>query len=200
MYEDNNDYELLYLIEEKNEEAKDLFYEKYKPLVEMKAKRYYSRIQNAGYDLNDLIQEGMIGLSKAIKDYSEDKNVKFYTFANVCIERQILSFIRTVNRNKHQVLNNSISIDASNEETGLTLLDLLNNDASLNPEDEFILMEEQEELKEKIHQVLTDKERDVFDLRLEGFTYQEIAMLLNITVKSVDGTISRIKQKILNIK
>lgn len=200
MYENNNDYELLYLIEEENEDAKELFYEKYKPLVEMKAKKLYSKIQNAGYDLSDLIQEGMIGLSKAIKDYEEDKNAKFYTFANVCIERQMLSFIRDVNRNKHQVLNKSISIDASNEATGLTLLDLLNNDSSLNPEDEFILMEEQEELKEKIHKILTDKERDVFDLRLEGFTYQEIAMLLNTTVKSVDGTISRIKQKISNIK
>lgn len=197
---DNNDNELLYLIEEENEDAKELFYEKYKPLVEMKAKKQYSKIQNAGYDLNDLIQEGMIGLSKAIKDYSEDKNVKFYTFANICIERQILSFIRDVNRNKHQILNKSISIDASNDATGLTLLDLLNNDSSLNPEDEFILMEEQEELKQKIHKILTDKEKDVFDLRLEGFTYQEIAMLLNMTIKAVDGTISRIKQKILNIK
>ena len=200
MYENNNDYELLYLIEEENEDAKDMFYEKYKPLVEMKAKKYYSNIQNAGYDLNDLIQEGMIGLSKAIKDYSENKNVKFYTFANVCIERQMLSFIRDVNRNKHQVLNTSVSIDASNIKTGLTLLDLLNNDSALNPEEEFILMEEQEELKEKIHKNLTDKQKDVFDLRLEGFTYQEIAMLLNTTTKAVDGTISRIKQKIANMK
>lgn len=200
MYNEENDYELLYLIAEENEEAKDMFYEKYKPLVEMKAKKYFTQIQNRGYDLNDLVQEGMIGLSKAIKDYENEKNAKFYTFANICIERQMLSFIRNINRNKHQVLNTSLSIDASNKTTGMSLLDKLNDDSSQNPEDEFILLEEQEELKDKIKQVLTEKEKQVFDLRLEGFTYQEISCLLNISVKSVDGAISRIKQKITNLR
>ena len=161
MYNEENDYELLYLIAEENEEAKDMFYEKYKPLVEMKAKKYFTQIQNRGYDLNDLVQEGMIGLSKAIKDYENEKNAKFYTFANICIERQMLSFIRNINRNKHQVLNTSLSIDASNKTTGMSLLDKLNDDSSQNPEDEFILLEEQEELKDKIKQVLTEKEKQI---------------------------------------
>ena len=200
MYNDENDYELLYLIQEDNEDAKEIVYEKYRPMVEMKAKKYYSQIKSNGYELNDLIQEGMMGLSRAIKDYKDDKNSKFVTFANVCVERQMLSFIRDVNRQKHQVLNSSISIDQADEATGRTLLDVLNDDSTANPEKSFILLEEQEELKNKIKKYLTKKEQEVFDLRFEGFSYQEIAVLLNTTTKSVDGTISRIKQKITNYK
>ena len=200
MYNDENDYELLYLIQEDNEDAKEIVYEKYRPMVEMKAKKYYSQIKSNGYELNDLIQEGMMGLSRAIKDYKDDKNSKFVTFANVCVERQMLSFIRDVNRQKHQVLNSSISIDQADEATGRTLLDVLNDDSTANPEKSFILLEEQEELKNKIKKNLTKKEQEVFDLRFEGFSYQEIAVLLNTTTKSVDGTISRIKQKITNYK
>ncbi|MBQ9023671.1 MAG: sigma-70 family RNA polymerase sigma factor [Bacilli bacterium] len=199
MYKDENDYELLYLIKEENEEAKEMFYEKYRPIVEMKAKKFFSQIQNKGYELNDLIQEGMIGLSNAIKDYNEDENVKFITFANVCIERNIINFIREINRQKHQALNSSISIDEENKSSGRKLLEVLNDNSS-NPENSFIFLEEQEELKEKVKKNLTDFEKDVFDLRFEGFTYQEISILLNKSIKSIDGTISRIKQKIINNK
>jgi len=194
-----NDYELLYMIKEENEEAKELFYDKYKPLVEMKAQKFYEYVKNKGYELNDLIQEGMIGLSNAINDYEENKDIKFITFANVCIERQLLNFLRDINRHKHQVLNTSVSIDAENK-GGITLLDILNDDNNPSPEDTFMLLEEQKELKDEIKEVLTEKEKEVFDLRYEGFTYQEIARLLNMSKKAVDGTISRIKQKIINTK
>ena len=201
IYADENDYELLYLIKEENEEAKEIFYEKYKPMVETKAKKYYTQVGYNGYELNDLIQEGMIGLANAINDYECEKDVKFITFANICIDRQILSFIRNVNRNKHLVLSSSVSIDEENKHTGRTLLDILNdNSIERNPEKSFVLYEEQEELKNKIKENLTNKEKEVFDLRFEGFTYEEIAILLNISIKSVDRTISRIKQKIINQK
>ena len=146
-----DDYELLYLISEENEDAKDIFYEKYKPLVEIKAKKYYNQNGYNGYELNDLIQEGMIGLANAINDYSEDKNVKFSTFANICIDRQLLSFIRNTSRNKHLVLNSSISIDEENKTTGRTLLDILNdNSIDKDPEKSFVIYEEQEELKKEL--------------------------------------------------
>ncbi len=199
MYNNENDYELLYLIEEENEEAKEIFFEKYKPIVEMKANKFYSTYNNNGYELNDLIQEGMLALNKAIKDYKDEKDVKFNTFANVCIERQMLSFIRSVNRQKHQLLNNSISIDAQNS-NGMSLYDMLNDNEANNPEKSFVSIEEQKDLKNKMKEYLTERESEVFDLRFEGFSYQEIASLLNISVKSVDGTISRIKQKLAKIK
>ena len=196
---DENDYELLYMIKEENEDAKELLYKKYKPLVELKANKFYEFVKNKGYELNDLIQEGMMGLTNAINDYEDNKDIKFITFANVCIERQIMNFVRDVNRQKHQVLNTSVSIDAENKK-GMKLLDILNDKTNANPEHSFMLVEEQKELKNEIKELLTDKEKEVFELRYEGFTYQEIAMLLNMSKKAVDGTISRIKQKIINAK
>ena len=200
MYNDENDYELLYLVKEENEDAKNIFYEKYRPLIEMKAKKYYSMSKNKGFELNDLIQEGMIGLSSAIHDYDEEKDAKFYTFAIICIERQMTSFIRNVNRQKHQALNNSIPIDETYTKTGRSLMEILNDTSAKDPEESFILIEEQEEIKNKMSKYLSNKERDVFDLRLEGFSYQEIALLLNMSPKAVDGAISRIKQKLSNVK
>ena len=199
VYNDENDYELLYLVEEENEEAKEIFFEKYKPMVEMMAKKYYSQVNSSGYELNDFIQEGMMGLSQAINDYKNEKNIKFVTFANVCVKRQILSFIRDINRQKHQILNNSLSIEQENN-SGRNLLSILNDGSTINPEESFILDEEQTLLKDKIKVHLTDREKEVFDLRFDGFTYQEIALLLNISVKSVDGAMTRIKQKINNMK
>lgn len=198
MYNDENDYELLYLIKEENEDAKEMFFEKYKPIVEIKANKIYNLYPNYGYDINDLIQEGMLALNEAINTYSEEKDVKFNTYANVVIERHLLSFVRKFSSQKHKLLNSSVSIDAENNE-GRILLEIL-NDNSTNPEHSFITEEEQRELKEKMKERLTDREREVFDLRFEGFSYQEISRLLNISVKSVDGTISRIKQKLEKVK
>ncbi len=199
MYNGENDYELLYLISESNEEAKDIFFNKYKPTIEAKASRLYPYIRNKGYEKNDLIQEGMIGLNHAIDDFKEQKNVQFNTFANVCIERQMLTFVRNITRQKHKLLNDSISIDSTVDSVGRPLGDLIFDSNNSNPEESFINIEEQEEIKKRVRDQLTDKEYEVFELRMQGFSYQEIACLLNTTSKSVDGTISRIKNKINNI-
>lgn len=199
MYTDENDYELLYLVSEENEEAKEMFYEKYKPLVEMKASKYYNYIKNKGYELNDLIQEGMIGLSQALKDYKEQKNVTFSTFANLCINRQMLTFIRNINRQKHKILNDSISIDSSYDKTGNPLMNSIFSDKVSNPEEDFVNIETSEELLSKIYKELTKKQIEVFDLRMQGFNQMEIASLLNTTRKSVESSLSRIRIKIRNI-
>ncbi len=200
MYKDQDDYELLYLISENNEDAKEIFFEKYRPTVEYKAKKAYPYIKNKGYELNDLIQEGMIGLNKALNDFKEQKNVKFITFANVCIERQILTFVRNINRQKHKILNDSLSIDSSIDKKGRPLIEIIFDDKNRNPEDNFIDLESEEELLNKIKGHLTEKEYEVFELRLQGFSYQEMACLLNTTTKSIDGTMRRLRNKINNIK
>lgn len=200
MYNDENDYELLYLISESSEEAKEVFFEKYKPTIQTLVLKYFPLIKNKGYEINDLYQEGMVGLSQAINDYREQKNVQFNTFAVVCIERQILSFIRNVSRNKHKVLNESISIDTTVNSAGRNFIDTMADSEIANPENSFINIEEAEQILKEIKEVLTDKEYEVYTLRAKGFTYQEIASLLNTTAKSVDGAISRIKTKINNIK
>lgn len=191
----DNDYELLYLISENNEEAKELFYSKYKPIIELKAKKFTKYVQSKGYDYNDLVQEGMIGLSKAIKDYSEKKDVQFITFANICIERQLFSFLRNISAGRHKVLNESLSFDTTTNTYGKPLINLL-DDKNINPETTFIESEEKESLYNRIISILNETEIEIFELRAEGFSYKEIANLLNITEKSVGKHIEKIKNKI----
>lgn len=199
MYKDENDYELIYMISE-NETAKDMFFEKYRPFIISKANKFYPLIKNGGYELNDLIQEGMIGLSQAINDFKEQKNVKFASFASVCIERQMITFVRDVNRKKHRILNSSLSIDSDTDKRGVPLMELIFDERNGNPEDSFINIEEEDELLNKIKEILTDKEYEVFELKLEGFSYQEMACLLGVSLKSIDGSIRRIKSKLINFK
>lgn len=194
----DSDYELLYLISENNEDAKKLFYEKYKPIIEMKVKKYISYVESRGYDYNDLVQEGMIGLSRAITDYKTQKDVQFNTFANVCIERQIFSFLRNIDSGKHKVLNDSISFDTTTNTYGKSLDQIL-DDKNINPETSFVQNEETNDLFDNILAELTDKESEVFKLRTQGFTYKEIASLLNISEKSVSKSIEKIKIKVSKI-
>lgn len=198
-YEDN-DYELLYLISENNESAKEIFYDKYKPTVEVKARKYFQAVKGNGIELNDLIQEGMIGLSNAISDYQEQKNIKFSTFAATCIERNILTYIRRISCNKHMVLNNSLSMDASLSTYDKPLKDFICDEENLNPENVFIRNEDEVEIDRLINEILTEQERDVFLLRADGFSYNEIASLLNMTKKSVERSISRARNKIEKFK
>ena len=199
MYKNENDSELIYLISESNEEAKEIFYEKYRGVIEVKAKKYANFVSSKGYDINDLIQEGMIGLTQALNDFKEQKNVQFNTFANLCIDRQIFSFIRNITRDKHKILNDSVSIDAHVSPSGRPLVEFLFDENNINPEEAFIERETKYELFKKIEDKLTKSEKDVFDLRMQGFTYKEIACLLNLTPKAVYGAIGRIKNKITNI-
>ena len=198
-YDSDNDSELLYLISENNEDAKKVFIDKYDGTIRLKANKYKKYIESKGYDYNDLLQEGMLGLTRAINDYKEQKNIKFSTFANICIDRQIATFIRDISREKHKALNTSISLDTTTNTVGRPLTELLLDDKNIDPEVSFLEMEEQEELFDKISKVLTKQEKDVFDLRIQGFTYKEISSLLGITSKSVDGCIGRIKSKINSI-
>ena len=197
-YYDQNDNELLYLVSENNEEAKNIIFEKYKPLIEMKSSRLRLLAEQRGYDYSDLVQEGMIGLSRAINDYEEKKDVQFYTFANLCIDRQLSSFIRNISRDKHKVLNDSISFESSTNTIGRPLTDILLDDKNIDPEELYIRIEHENNLINKIYSILSPKEKEVFDLRIQGFSYKEIAELLNVTKKTVDNTIVRIKLKIQN--
>lgn len=191
----DNDYELLYLISENNEEAKELFYKKYIPIIELKAKKFTKFVESKGYDYNDLVQEGMIGLSKAIKDFSDQKDVQFTTFANLCIERQMFSFMRNISTGRHKPLNESLSFDTTTNTYGKPLINIL-DDKNINPETTFIESEEKEDLYNDIVSVLKDIEIEIFELRAKGFSYKEISSILNITEKSVGKHIERIKEKI----
>jgi RNA polymerase sporulation-specific sigma factor len=198
-YKDYNDFELLYLIGENNEDAVNILYNKYYPVVELKAKQYLNSSINKGLDLNDLIQEGMIGLSQAIKDFKDKKDVKFSTFASLCIEREIQTAVTKADRQKHKALNDSLSLDYVFDDNERPLLDYLVSENSTNPENYLVDLESEKEIYEKVQSSLTNFEKEVFKLKINNFSYKEIAEILNKSPKSIDNTLQRIKNKVSSI-
>lgn len=191
-----NDYELLYLISESSEEANNILYDKYKDIVDLKVKKYLKYGSIRGLDYHDLFQEGMIGLSEAIRDFKNEKEVRFSTFANLCIERQIHSALKKAGRQKHKLLNESISINMSDDENDRPWIETLFDEKEKDPS----LILEQLESGEKIQQLIRDEltafEQQVLELKLSNFDYKEIAELLGKSYKSVDSAMQRIKTKL----
>lgn len=188
-YQDLNDYELLSYVSENIEEANDIIMEKYYPLVTSISNKMNKYINNCGVDRVDLIQEGMIGLTNAINSFKDQKDTSFYTYARTCIERSMISFIISVNRKKHQILNESVSYDNPN-----LIIDKVLKDEN-NPLDIMINDSEIKITEEKIKSKLTTFEDQVFSLMLSGFKYKEIADILDKDSKSIDNAIQRIRTK-----
>lgn len=191
-YSDYNDNELIDLLTE-NEEAGDILYEKYKPLIVKIAKKYHNPNISNGLDLSDLISEGMIAFSQAIDAYKVSREASFYTFAKTCIERKIRSVIVGTTRQKHKILNESISMDEDFEDFNLKKVI---GDDSQNPEKLVVTDESIKELLDSLDNELSDFEKQVFELKKSGFEIIEIANILDKDYKSVDNTIQRIKTKI----
>ena len=193
MYENLNGYELLQQVGE-NEFATETLFEKYKPLIYGIAKKAYYTRQNTGLEMNDLIQEGMIGFSIAINTFDDQKKTTFFTYARTCIMRRVNSTIVAANRLKHQILNESISVEILDSETNTD--NQILSDTKNNPESLLIENENVQEIKKIIDSELTEFEKKVCDLKTSGFDYKEIAEILNKTPKSIDNAFSRIKAKI----
>ena len=193
MYENLNDYELLDQVAD-NEFATETLFEKYKPLIYGIAKKAYYTRQNTGLEMNDLIQEGMIGFSIAINTFDDQKKSTFFTYARTCIMRRVNSTIVAANRLKHQILNESISVEILDSETNTD--NQILSDTKNNPESLLIENENVQEIKKIIDSELTEFEKKVCDLKTSGFDYKEIAEILNKTPKSIDNAFSRIKAKI----
>ena len=151
-----------------------------------------------GGDKEDIIQEGMIGLFKAIRDFKDDKLVSFKSFAEICVTRQMITAIKTATRQKHMPLNSYISLNKPifEEDGERTLLDTINHETTSDPEQLFIGKEELMNIEGKINEVLSPFELEVLYAYLQGISYQEIARVLNKEVKSVDNALQRIKKKI----
>lgn len=196
MYKDYNDFELVDMIAENNEIAMTIMYKKYEPLIFSSAKRLFEYCNGTGLELNDLIQEGMLGLSKAIDSFTEKKDTLFYTYAKTCIERKIISSIITARRLKHKILNESISIekDVLNGET-ITLENFL-ADQDGNPERLILKKESEEEILTILEKEFTPFEKQVFELKKNGFEYKEIAEIMGKDPKSIDNALQRIRAKI----
>ena len=182
-----NDFELVSLAKEHNEEANKIIYDKYKPIIVKKSNSLYSLVNHHGIEINDLVQEGYIGLDNAINHFNEDDNVTFYTFAMLCIERQMFSFIRKFSNKKHKLLNDAIGIDEGTDYLFKDKIDI---------EKDIIIQDYYKSTIDKVYNELSKFEKSVFDYKLKGYTLSEIAKTLNKDVKVIYNTIDRIKNKI----
>lgn len=200
-YEDLNDYELVSMAQEQNEDAINILHKKYQPLIHKKCRKYITYLHNKGIELSDLIQECTIGFEEAIHNFNPNDNVSFYTFANICMDRQLASELKKQNRDKYKLLNEAVPLEAIDEENDINLIDFI-QDNSKNPELGLLSNEEFKELYDIILKKLTNLEECVFKLKVQGFSYKEIANILDKDEKSIDNAIQRIKLKIktLNCK
>lgn len=177
-----------------NKEALEYLLNKYKELVYMKVSKYFI----IGAEKDDIIQEGMIGLYKAIQSFKQDKHNSFRTFANMCIERQLITAIKTSNRQKHMPLNSYLSLNTSTyDDDDKTLLDILNNTTIEDPLDTITKKEYYKLIEETIDKSLSDFEKQVLRKFIKGDSYVKIAEELDSPVKSVDNAIQRIRKKAL---
>ena len=193
-YEPDVDEQLLLRIKEGNNAALEELINKYKNFVRAKAKTYFL----VGADKEDIVQEGMIGLFKAIRYFKDDKLVSFKSFAEICVTRQIITAIKTATRQKHMPLNSYISLNKPvfEDDGERTLMDTINHDSVSDPEVLFISKEELHRIEGKINEVLSSFELEVLYLYLQDKSYNEIASKLNKEVKSVDNSLQRIKKKV----
>lgn len=196
MYENYTDEQLLDIIIDGDSSPIEYLINKYKNLVKIRARAYFI----IGADKEDIIQEGMIGLYKAIRDYQKTF-ASFKTFAKVCIDRQIMTAIKTANRKKHLPLNSYLSLNmlAYQEDDETTYIDKLEESKILNPEEIIIDKENVKNLNEKINKNLSDLEKKVLGLYLKGISYSLIAKKLEKDEKSIDNAIQRIRKKIEKI-
>lgn len=177
-------------------QALERLIEKYRHLVRAKSRSYFL----IGGDYEDIIQEGMIGLYKAVRDFRGDKLSSFRAFAELCITRQIITAIKTATRQKHSPLNSYISLDKPvyEEDSERPLLDILVETHAKSPEDLLIIREKQKDMETKIGSVLSELEQQVLQLYIDGRSYQEMSGLLGRRNKSIDNALQRIKRKLEN--
>lgn len=193
-YEAMNDEEIVEFARDSNDIALEYLINKYRNFVRAKARSYFL----IGADREDIIQEGMIGLYKAIRDFRPDKLASFRAFAELCITRQIITAIKTATRQKHIPLNSYVSLNRPiyDEESDRTLLDIISGTKVTDPEELVISKEEFVDIENKMGEFLSELEWKVLMFYLEGKSYQEIADDLSRHVKSIDNALQRVKRKL----
>ncbi|GAB3795862.1 RNA polymerase sporulation sigma factor SigH [Virgibacillus kimchii] len=189
-----DDEELLRRIHQGSSHALDVIMHKYINFVRAKARTYFL----IGADKEDIIQEGMIGLYKAIRDYDGEKLSSFKAFAELCVTRQIITAIKTATRFKHMPLNSYVSLDKPlrDEDKDRTLMDVLVGSNDIDPQELLVNRENLGDMQLKLSELLSRLEKQVLQLYLEGCTYQEISEELNRHEKSIDNALQRVKRKL----
>lgn len=189
-----DDDKVIRFIHQGNSHALDFLINKYINFVRAKARTYFI----VGADREDIVQEGMIGLYKAIRDYDGDKLSSFKAFAELCVTRQIITAIKTATRQKHIPLNSYVSLDKPiyDEESERTLLDVVAGSKAIDPQELLMDRESYGDMEGKLSELLSELEKNVLHLYLDGCTYQEISVLIKRHVKSIDNALQRVKRKL----
>ncbi|AIS53207.1 RNA polymerase sigma-H factor SigH [Thermoanaerobacter kivui] len=193
-YDHMQEEEIVFKAQKGDEAALEYLIDRYKSFVKTKARAYFL----VGADREDIVQEGMIGLYKAIRDYKSDKLTSFKAFAELCITRQIITAIKTATRQKHIPLNSYVSLNKPifDEESDRTLMDIVSNECISDPEELIISKEEYVNIESKMEELLSGLEWEVLVSYLDGKSYQEIAEDLSRHVKSIDNALQRVKRKL----
>ena len=193
-YDSMTDEEVALLAQQGDTDASEYLLNKYKNFVRSKARSYFL----VGADHEDIVQEGMIGLFKAFRDFKPDKLASFHAFAELCVTRQIITAIKTATRQKHIPLNSYVSLNKPiyEEESDRTLMDVIVEGRAQNPEELIIGQEDLMSIRDRVDQVLSGLEQDVLNAYLDGKSYQEIADKLGRHVKSIDNALQRVKRKL----
>ena len=191
------DEEVAALAQEGDGQALAYLLNKYKNFVRSKARSYFL----IGADHEDIVQEGMIGLYKAIRDFQPSRLASFRSFAELCVKRQIITAIKAATRQKHVPLNSYVSLNKPlyDEESDRTLMDVIEGRVT-NPEDLYISQEDLTRIQTQISEVLSDLEKQVLEAFMDGKSYQEIAELLGRHVKSIDNALQRVKRKLFKFR
>lgn len=195
-YQEFSDSELYSMICESSEEAKELIFHKYKYIIDVVLKKYILAARKLGIEYNDLYQEGLVGFADGLNRYDESKKVLLSTFLSLCVERRLQNTILKAGRLKNKLFSDSLSLDYSYGDYQVPLRELIEDQKNSDPLQGIAHQEEFEELKNKIKEILSTFEYEVYEFMLNGFDYQSIAFLLNKTPKQIDNTIQRIKNKI----
>lgn len=198
-YEDINDEQLISMVHEASDDAKDILFEKYKYIIDIELKKYSSMARVLGYDYNDLYQDALVGFSDALVSYRNDKHAALSSFITLCVDRKLQVSIKKAGRLKNKLLNDSLSLEHVYDAYTSPLMDLLSDNKKNDPLENIVKDEKLAELVSSIKSVLSDMEYEVYSLMVNGLKYDEIATLLNKDLKQVDNTIQRVKNKIKKI-
>ena len=193
-FQNNTDEQLIAEIRNGNEQALTYLLNRYKPLVNHKVGKYFM----VGAEKEDIMQEGMIGLYKAIRNFDEKKQNSFNTFANICVERQLITAIKTSTRQKHQPLNSYVSLNVAaytNDDDSIELMETYDNKSIEDPLDTMMKKEFYNEVNSTIQSSLSKFEKQVLERFIQGESYEVIAQKVDAPVKSVDNAIQRIRKK-----
>ncbi|HAB66275.1 MAG TPA: hypothetical protein DCE23_02805 [Firmicutes bacterium] len=198
-YDSVNDYELISMIHESSDDAKDILFEKYRYIIDIEVKKYLRACKGLGYDYNDLYQDALVGFSDAINSYRDDKKTALPSFITLCVDRKLQVSIAKAGRLKNKMINDSLSLEESYGSFSIPLRDLLSDNSQNDPLENILKEEKLEELRKEIKDKLSDSEYDVYLLMIAGLKYDEIAEVLKKDLKQVDNAMQRVKNKIRKI-